>query len=64
MMATAACRDDAVVTETADEGPTRAALAPMPARVKFHPDVYALLARWLVEDLGRVHPVAGDGASP
>lgn len=63
-MATAACRDDAVVTETADEGPTRAALAPMPVRVELHPDVYALLARWLVEDLRKAHPVEGDGANP
>jgi hypothetical protein len=29
------------------------AVAPMPERVRFHPDVYALLARWLVEDLAR-----------
>lgn len=51
-MATATCREAPGLNNppTAEDGarPTR---APFPERVRLHPDVYALLARWLVEDL-------------
>lgn len=30
--------------------------APFPERVRLHPDVYALLARWIIEDLARTAP--------
>lgn len=43
------CREDAAQPEAPDV--ERTAREPVPLRVKLHPDIYALLARWMLEDM-------------
>lgn len=62
-MATATCRGEAgpINLPTAEEVAARPARAPFPERVRLHPDVYALLARWVVEDLRKAAcPATGE----